>query len=86
MVYPGACHTRFEHSLGVMQMATNMYDHIMNNCTVIIRNYFGSADFDTAKKRFRKIVCLAALLHDVGHAPFSHVGEELMPKRSDGKY
>lgn len=85
MVYPGACHTRFEHSLGVMQMATNMYDHIIDNSTSIIQSYLGSTDFDIAKKRFRKIVRIATLLHDIGHAPFSHAGEELMPKRSDNK-
>ena len=31
MVYPGAVHTRFEHSLGVMHLATMMYDSIVNN-------------------------------------------------------
>ena len=31
MIYPGANHTRFEHSLGVMHMATMMYDSITSN-------------------------------------------------------
>src|SRR6516225_7850574 len=28
MVYPGACHTRFEHSLGVMELATRAFDQV----------------------------------------------------------
>jgi len=81
MVYPGACHTRFEHSLGVMQMATDMYEHIFSSHADKIKNYLKieSEYFTREKEYLRKIVRLAALLHDVGHAPFSHAGEDLMP-------
>lgn len=78
MVYPGASHTRFEHSIGVMQMASDMYDSIVKKLSakVILREL--SLD-ETGIQRYRKIVRLAALLHDVGHAPFSHAGEDLTP-------
>ena len=60
LVYPGANHTRFEHSLGTMFLA------------------------DMASRRFaltddeRTLVITAALLHDIGHGPFSHASEPLM--------
>lgn len=77
MVYPGASHTRFEHSLGVMQMASDMFENIVrskNNLERLVLDV-QPAGLD----RTKKIVRLAALLHDIGHAPFSHSGEELMP-------
>lgn len=76
MVYPGAMHTRFEHSLGVMQVATKMFDHICEK-----RKFFLDSElkFDEAGlKRDRVLVRLACLLHDIGHAPFSHAAEGLM--------
>ena len=75
MIYPGACHTRFEHSLGVMQMASDMFDNIVRNNSNREKLFLK----DAAIERTRKIVRMAALLHDVGHAPFSHSGEESMP-------
>ena len=82
MVYPGANHTRFEHSIGVMQMATDMYDCITEKSEPLLKELLS---FDDAGiKRWRKVIRLAALLHDVGHPPFSHAGEDLMPLRSKG--
>jgi hypothetical protein len=73
MVYPGACHTRFEHSLGVMQVATMMFDQLRPQLEASddVQPAFTKDDLDKA----RIIVRLAALLHDVGHCPFSHAGE-----------
>ena len=76
-VYPAARHTRFEHSLGVLQLTKNALQALNNN------GYLNSVD-----KRNRLLsdslifnVQLAALLHDVGHCPFSHLGEgEFDPK------
>jgi HD superfamily phosphohydrolase len=75
-VYPGAMHTRFEHSLGVMHTATMMFDQIRTHSADLLRDLgFSGAGIE----KDRQTVRLAALLHDVGHAPFSHAGEDLMP-------
>jgi HD superfamily phosphohydrolase len=65
-VYPGANHTRFEHSVGVMYLAGRVVD----NPTISQR-----ASEDEAE-----MVRIAALLHDVGHGPFSHIFEYLLDK------
>jgi uncharacterized protein len=76
-VYPGGMHTRFEHSLGVMHTATLLYDAIVRNSREVLESEF--AYDDTGFKRYRQLVRIAALLHDVGHGPFSHAGEDLLP-------
>ncbi len=77
MVYPGAAHTRFEHSLGVAHVASQMFDRIASH-----RRQFLESELDYVQAGLDKdkvLVRLASLLHDVGHAPFSHATEELMP-------
>ena len=76
MVYPGAMHTRFEHSLGVMHVATRMFDRITEARKPLLDELGFTED---GLKRQRILIRLSALLHDVGHSPFSHAGEELMP-------
>jgi HD superfamily phosphohydrolase len=64
LTYPGAQHSRFEHSLGVM--------HIAGQTAVALKEKgFLSSDqiYD---------IRIAALLHDVGHGPFSHLFEEVL--------
>lgn len=82
MAYPGAQHTRLEHSFGVMQMATDIFNSIISKerarTLLKDRYHLKESGFD----RYRKIIRLAALLHDIGHAPFSHTGEDLMPFKS----
>lgn len=68
-VYPGATHSRFSHSLGVMEMARKMMDAIERNQPEI-----KNADNYELE---RKAALCAALLHDIGHGPFSHVFEEI---------
>ena len=63
LVYPGATHTRFAHSIGVYHTARRLVD-------VIARQQ--GAKHDAARAR---VALLAALLHDVGHGPFSHAFE-----------
>lgn len=77
MVYPGATHTRFEHSLGVMHVATRLFGAIRQRDESILRSEY---NFENAGlDRQLQIIRLAALLHDVGHGPFSHAVEEILP-------
>lgn len=74
LVYPGATHTRFEHSLGVMMLATLMFEKICKSVRPDVFHFVprkGSADF----LYWRRVLRMAALCHDLGHLPFSHVAE-----------
>ncbi len=72
LAFPGATHSRYAHSLGAMQMATFMVDHIL-----------AGLDLPTPdRERMRQTVRLAVLFHDVGHPPMSHVSERVMPPLS----
>ena len=87
MVYPGATHTRFEHSLGVMHVASRMFDALLRRSRdVLCSNDYGFDDASLGRQR--RIIRLAALLHDLGHGPFSHAAEELLPFKSEraGQY
>lgn len=64
-VYPGANHTRFEHSLGTYHLANSLSDRV---------------DDGAGRLELR----VAALLHDIGHGPLSHVTENLI-KRHTGR-
>jgi HD superfamily phosphohydrolase len=80
MVYPGAMHTRFEHSLGVMHLASLMYDKIIEkeeNLKILKESPMQYEP--TGIKRQRQIIRLAALFHDIGHGPFSHTSDEIFP-------
>ncbi len=63
LAYPGADHSRYSHSLGVMEAARKILDHLRRSFPI---------------DEPSETVCLAAaLLHDVGHGPFSHVFERV---------
>lgn len=68
-VYPGANHTRFEHSVGVMYLAGKVLEN--PNISRL------------ATDQEAEVARLAALLHDVGHGPFSHVFEHLLIRNLD---
>ncbi|MCA9526051.1 MAG: HD domain-containing protein, partial [Myxococcales bacterium] len=70
--FPGATHTRFTHALGAMEMATRMFDAALPPDGPLS---------PAARARFRQLVRLSLLLHDVGHPPASHSGEAAMPAR-----
>lgn len=76
MVYPGAMHTRFEHSLGVMHVATRMFDQIRRRRQDFLESELNYNEDGLG--RVHALIRLSSLLHDVGHAPFSHAGEGLM--------
>lgn len=94
MAFPGASHSRFEHSLGAMHIAGEAAIYIIlnsknnTNSTSIIEILDSIASTDDIKKQIQ-ITRLAALLHDIGHAPFSHTFEEfvrLVNPRVDWKH
>ena len=66
LVYPGTLHTRFDHSIGVMHIAGRICDRLR------------------PLRKINAVECeqirLAALLHDIGHGPFSHVSEHLLDR------
>ncbi len=66
LVYPGANHTRFEHSLGVYHLTRMLIDQV--------------------EERRQKELLAAALLHDVGHGPFSHTTEHLIQRYTKKKH
>ena len=81
LVYPDATHKRFEHSLGVMELAGKVFDRItdVNNRHPDFTERFN----DKLEKRdyWKRTVKAAALCHDMGHLPFSHATEEkFLPK------
>src|SRR5262245_48892018 len=65
LVYPGAVHTRFDHTLGVTHVAGRMARAL-------------GLDADQVD-----LVEHAALLHDIGHGPFSHVSENVLDRYAD---
>ena len=64
LVYPGATHSRFSHSIGVYHMARRLIGVITRCVGEEARNH-----------ERERVALLAALLHDTGHGPFSHVFE-----------
>ena len=85
LVYPGATHKRFEHSLGVMELASRVYDTITRSDLVhdkIRRLFRDYIENDDQRRYWRRVLRMAALCHDIGHLPFSHAAEaELLPKK-----
>lgn len=70
-VYPGAEHTRFGHSLGVMHLVTRAFRSA-------IQGY--EEQFPEPKReQYEQILRIIALTHDIGHAPFSHASEAVFP-------
>lgn len=72
LVYPSAQHTRFEHSLGVMHLAGLAAE------TLLDKGYITNKE-DVESLR------IAALLHDIGHGPFSHLFEEVLGENESKK-
>ena len=67
LTYPSAQHSRFEHSLGVMHIASQA-GFALNE-----KGFLNSDDI--------QILRLAGLLHDIGHGPFSHLFEEVIQEK-----
>lgn len=72
-VYPGANHSRFLHSLGVMHLAGEFTEKLLNDTDI---------DADE-KSRITEGARITGLLHDVGHGPFSHTFDEAIISRAN---
>jgi len=70
LTFPGAVHTRFAHSIGVFHNARRLVE--------IIRREIGVKSFNGD---LADVALIAALLHDVGHGPFSHTFESVQDSR-----
>lgn len=70
--FPGAVHTRFAHSIGVFHNARTLVE--------IIRREMKRHDKEPNKER-AEVALIAALLHDLGHGPFSHAFEGVQEAR-----
>lgn len=75
LVYPGATHTRFDHALGVYHLARRT-----------LRVLEEQGQLDQTDPTDCRLVAYAALLHDIGHYPFSHALEELDRERVPGHH
>jgi len=71
-VFPGATHSRFIHSIGVMNIGEKVFSRL-----------FGQVEQTADYLRLRETFKLACLLHDIGHAPLSHSSESVMPNLSE---
>jgi uncharacterized protein len=82
--YPNASHNRYVHSLGAMEAATQAFDTVFGGPHGRIGHYAPDripliSKAPGAFARFRAVLRLGALLHDVGHGPLSHTTEFAMP-------
>jgi HD superfamily phosphohydrolase len=73
LVYPGALHTRFHHTLGAM--------HLMTNAIETLRSKGQKISHEEAEA-----ASVAILMHDIGHGPFSHALENLLVKDVSHEY
>ncbi|MDH2900923.1 MAG: HD domain-containing protein [archaeon] len=71
LVYPGGQHSRFEHVIGAMSLAGKVGEVLRSRT---------ETDFSVEDI---SLLRLAALLHDIGHGPFSHMFEEVMAERTE---
>ncbi len=67
LVYPGARHTRFEHSLGVYRLALLFLKRLTHDTKFC----------EMVHKDEAELLIVAALLHDIGHWPYCHIIEDL---------
>ncbi len=81
-VFPSAVHSRFEHSLGVLHLSSEILNNLRLNAIRYQKKYDDGHVFghiDQIPKHNIQELRLAALMHDIGHGPVSHQFESFMP-------
>lgn len=73
LVFPGATHTRLSHSIGCYSVMEKLIGHFSEALREM--GY-------EVRKEERDLALCAALLHDIGHGPFSHSFENIFPQKS----
>src|SRR3954449_9806663 len=84
LVYPGATHSRFSHSLGALRFVQDLLDAVLwqherpHHVDDLLKQWQASDESDAERHIARAIVLarLGALLHDIGHIPFGHSLED----------
>ncbi len=76
ITYPGAEHTRFSHSLGVLHFAGRILGRLKER-------YRSHDEISEIIGKNERVIRAAALLHDTGHGPFSHMIERAFPSTAD---
>jgi hypothetical protein len=85
LVYPGATHTRFSHSLGALKVVQDLLDAVIaqrdgiHPVKDLLSQWQQRDDHDTFERRIAEVIVLGrlgALLHDLGHVPFGHSIED----------
>lgn len=71
--FPGATHTRYVHALGACHVSGRLFESILPRLPGLQ---------PAARERLRAALRLAVLLHDLGHPPFSHSSESILPGRA----
>jgi HD superfamily phosphohydrolase len=76
-VFPGAVHTRFEHSIGAVHVAQTIVRHVNENFE-FSSSQTGAGEWRIANinSEVTDLIRLGALLHDIGHLPFGHTLED----------
>ncbi len=85
LVFPGASHSRFEHSLGSMEISTRIYNRLCKTVRPDLFNLVprkGSAEY----LYWQKVLRLASLCHDLGHMPFSVFTSGLDKEKEHAKF
>lgn len=91
-VYPGTTHKRFEHSLGVMDLTRRVFDSVTSRTG--LRDSGSAIELipelrdldDDSRGTWRSTLVAAGMLHDVGHLPFSHAAEAILPDGIDHEH
>ncbi len=81
LTYPTAVHTRFSHSLGVAYLAGEIFDRLNLKDKIEFEDEDGL--YELKRNELKLLLKTTALLHDIGHGPFSHAFEEVIGQKHE---